>query len=115
MIDTEDLREYANQIRASGGNADTQAADRLDEAAEAIETLRKQLPESMEHCTIRFIECEHGHGRLTADNWASHGCDACLIAELRWQNRAMIDTLIEVITAFSALEGTFERLKPWLK
>jgi hypothetical protein len=39
--------------------------------------LRKQLPDGMQHCTIRFKECEHGHGWLTADNWVQHGCPTC--------------------------------------
>lgn len=47
-------------------------------AAEAErDRLQKQLPESMQHCTILFKECEKGHGWLTATNWIQHGCPTC--------------------------------------
>lgn len=39
--------------------------------------LRAQLPETMQHCTIQFKECELGHGWLTATNWVQHGCPTC--------------------------------------
>jgi hypothetical protein len=42
-----------------------------------IARLKAQLPEGMQECTIRFIECPVGHGRLTAANWVDHGCDTC--------------------------------------
>lgn len=38
---------------------------------------RAQLPDSMQDCTIRFIKCESGHGRLMADNWIDSGCPWC--------------------------------------
>jgi hypothetical protein len=44
---------------------------------EEVAALKEQLPEGMTHCTIRFIECPKGHGRLTADNWVDHGCGVC--------------------------------------
>lgn len=40
------------------------------------------VPEGMEHCHIRFKECDVGHGRLTSDNWVQHGCSTCRISEL---------------------------------
>lgn len=49
---------------------------------DALSRLSAQLPESIKHCTIRFKECEKGHGRLTADNWVDHGCPWCEIARL---------------------------------
>lgn len=62
----------------------------IDEQAEMITTLqsqitalKSQLPEGMEHCTIRFIECPVGHGRLTADNWAKSECLYCQITAIK--------------------------------
>lgn len=46
-----------------------------------IRELESKLPEGMKHCTIRFKECEKGHGRLTADNWIDNGCPWCRIRE----------------------------------
>jgi hypothetical protein len=45
--------------------------------------LRDQLPDGMKHCTIKFIECPVGHGRLTATNWVQHECFICEINALR--------------------------------
>ena len=39
--------------------------------------LRRQLPPTMQNCTIVFKECEFGHHWLTATNWAGHGCPWC--------------------------------------
>jgi predicted nucleic acid-binding Zn-ribbon protein len=50
-----------------------------------IPNLRAQLPDGMEHCTILFKECEHGHGWLTATNWVQHGCPTCERNTLRTQ------------------------------
>jgi hypothetical protein len=51
------------------------------EDVEALEAenkkLKAQLPEQMQECTIRFKECEAGHGWLTADNWIDHSCFIC--------------------------------------
>jgi len=47
-----------------------------------IKELEAQLPAGMAHCTIRFRECEKGHGWLTADNWVQHRCPTCTIKEL---------------------------------
>ena len=48
-----------------------------------LERLRAQLPDGMQYCTIQFLECEKGHGRLTATNWVKHGCDTCEIERLQ--------------------------------
>lgn len=78
-----DLQTQLDQLRAA-------QADLRVIANEAVERLRASLPESMEGCTIRFIECPLGHGRLTATNWVPTGCLACeltagnaLLAEVR--------------------------------
>lgn len=49
--------------------------------SQRIAELEAQLPDEMQHCTIRFIECPVGHGRLTATNWVDNGCPYCKIAE----------------------------------
>lgn len=48
-----------------------------------VDCLKKQLPDGMKDCTIRFIECTKGHGWLTADNWVQHSCSQCKIELLR--------------------------------
>lgn len=57
--------------------------DVIEEAADEIESLRAQLPDGMEHCTIQFKECPEGHGHLTATNWVQHDCAQCEIQRLR--------------------------------
>src|SRR6185436_14415139 len=52
-----------------------------------------QLPVGMEHCTIVFKECEHGHGRLTAKNWIDHGCQTCEINGLKQEISDQRDTI----------------------
>lgn len=54
-----------------------------------IDKLTEQLPEEMEHCTIRYLKCVHGHGWLTATNWVQHGCPTCEIGTLRVALEAM--------------------------
>lgn len=57
---------------------DVQELERVvDEQSERITELRSRLPVGMKHCTIQFIECPEGHGRLTAKNWIDHGCTTC--------------------------------------
>lgn len=53
------------------------AVKHLDAASLEIKQLKAQLLEGMQHCTIRFIECPVGHGRLSADNWIDNGCPTC--------------------------------------
>lgn len=69
-------------------------------AADEIERLQRQLPEGMGHCTIRFLQCEKGHGRLTADNWIDHGCQHCEVARLieanqAWHRRVLLGAALE--------------------
>lgn len=47
------------------------------ELTREIEQLRSQLPEGMEHCTIRCLSCPVGHSWLTATNWIQHDCPTC--------------------------------------
>ena len=52
-------------------------------------TTNPQLPEEMQDCTIRFIKCDVGHGRLTATNWEEKGCPWCLIDKLKLANEGL--------------------------
>lgn len=47
----------------------------------------RKLPEGMEHRSIRFLECEKGHGRLIASNWIDGGCNRCEIERLKATKR----------------------------
>jgi hypothetical protein len=58
-------------------------------AVAEVERLRCHLPQGMEHCTIRFKECDKGHGRLVADNWVDHGCHVCERDQLRERVREL--------------------------
>jgi hypothetical protein len=59
----------------------------LIERVEALEAecsrLQAQLPSEMQDCTILFVECEKGHGRLTAKNWVGRDCHWCAIEKLK--------------------------------
>jgi hypothetical protein len=48
-----------------------------------LEERSNQLPPEMQDCTIRFIACEKGHGRLTATNWIDPGCQQCRLDAIR--------------------------------
>lgn len=56
---------------------------------EAYEKLQKQLPESMQNCTILFKGCPLGHGWLTATNWVPFECPTCERDKLRNAIRAL--------------------------
>lgn len=55
----------------------------LDALQAEWDALKKQLPDEMQHCTIRFVECAVGHGSLTADNWIKHPCAICELDALK--------------------------------
>ncbi len=57
-------------------------ADAFDALLAETIALEARLPDGMKHCTIQFIECPAGHGRLTAANWVRTGCPWCRIAHL---------------------------------
>lgn len=74
--------------------------------ASDYDALAAQLPEGMKHCTIQFIECPVGHGRLTATNWVQHGCDTCRIRALEAAARMAHEALKAVwIKTGEGLEG----------
>ena len=87
MTIAEHLRAIADEFDALLSTLD---ADKPNKAAESdgalrerIKQLESQLPDGMKHCTIQFIECPVGHGRLTATNWVDHGCPSCEIKRLK--------------------------------
>ena len=51
-------------------------------AEQKIKELEAQLPEGMEHCTLRYEACPVGHGWLTATNWVKVECPWCRIKGL---------------------------------
>lgn len=73
---TADERRYLNMPGSQTWPDITRKALRI------IDQLTAQLPPEMQRCTIRFIECPVGHGRLTATNWVDGGCPHCRIREL---------------------------------
>ncbi len=83
-------------------------------AVAVIESLKKQLPGDMEHCTIRFIRCERGHGRLIAMNWRDKGCLHCEIkslqaevAELRMESDMVKESIKDEIACLPKHSGTY--------
>lgn len=67
------------------------AQERIAELEEEVNKLQKQLPESMQECTIVVKHCPVGHAWLTATNWIQHECPTCERNKLR----AEIDRLEE--------------------
>ena len=98
--------------------------EELDELAAAKEALinkyrstrsqalkvHAQLPEEMQDCTVRFVECPEGHGRLIAADWVDPGCPSCTIRALRKK----LDTLSSDPTLSSTkgdLSGSLVEIK----
>jgi hypothetical protein len=52
-----------------------------------IERLESQLPDGMKDCTILYLECPKGHGRLTGANWVQRECHWCEIERLELEVR----------------------------
>ena len=69
-------------------------AETAAKQAAELERLQAQLPDGMKHCTITFVECEVGHGRLTATNWLDHGCQQCVIDRLREREREALGLIL---------------------
>lgn len=79
-----DLQKYAPVTATNGENPVATMMPDMDgrwlfddDVEQSIKGLKSQLPASMQNCTIQFKECEKGHGRLTATNWAVAGCYVC--------------------------------------
>lgn len=71
------------------------AAAALRRQQQEVEKLLAQLPDEMKYCTILFIKCEKGHGRLTATNWIDHGCQQCEIAALHARLERASDPVVD--------------------
>lgn len=69
------------KVVGEGDRLAKKLANQLLDSSEEARRLRYQLPESMQDCTIKFIECEQGHGRLVATNWVDSGCPYCQLAD----------------------------------
>jgi hypothetical protein len=67
-----------------------QVAMERDAAIRERDTIRKQLPPTMQNCTIVFKECDFGHAWLTATNWAGHGCPWCKQDSLATERHAAL-------------------------
>ena len=73
VVESDDALSTARKTAVENENAALRAK---------VEKLTAQLPPEMQNCTIRFVECVHGHGRLTAANWIDIGCETCVVSEL---------------------------------
>ena len=60
----------------------TTATDEEAQLRARVAKLEAQLPVQMPDATIVFVECVHGHGRLTATNWVQYECPTCRIRAL---------------------------------
>ena len=49
----------------------------VDKLRAQLATVWAQLRSEMQECTIRFISCHLGHGRLIGTNWVDTGCTFC--------------------------------------
>ena len=58
-----------------------------------IRSLKAQIPEGMQDCTIIFEECPVGHGSLRGTNWIKHECAFCKINKLEKEHAAMKEAL----------------------
>ena len=67
-------------------------AYRIAELEQELAEAREQLPEEMQDCTIEFISCPVGHGRLIATNWLDTGCQTC-------KNQKLHDALVLIGSA----------------
>jgi len=80
--------------------------DRIAELEAERDRLRGQLPEEMQHCTIRYLQCDKGHGRLTAANWIDHGCYVC---KLESRAPAMTEAERRTCEAVASLVHRYDR------
>ena len=76
------LRQCAYEIDALHAAYSHSQQQFLDGEKER-DTLRSQLPDDMQNCTIVLERCDVGHGQLTATNWVKHPCPYCKIDTLR--------------------------------
>jgi hypothetical protein len=88
---TDAIAFYARSV--TGALGEVVAADAARGFEREIATLLAQLPEGMKDCTIVFVACPKGHGRLTATNWTPHECQVCREMELLEQIQDLKDEI----------------------
>ena len=106
----ERLRAH-NKVLCDNQHDHVRYCTRIHEQEAEIERLTAQLPDGMKHCTIRFIECEKGHGRLTAANWVDTGCQSCEIERLRDEIEGLRADLMIAGGKFAEVMDENERLR----
>ena len=79
LVELANLINDANNLHAAYSHSQQQFLDGEKER----DTLRSQLPDDMQNCTIVLERCDVGHGQLTATNWVKHPCTYCKIDTLR--------------------------------
>jgi len=75
--------ETASAMMAQDREALRQALSDVLGWVDRVAELKAQLPDGMKDCTIEFIECPVGHGRLWAKNWKYRECLCCHIIKLK--------------------------------
>src|SRR6187399_2290680 len=100
-----------NKVLCDNQHDHVRYCTRIHEQEAEIERLTAQLPDGMKHCTIRFIECEKGHGRLTAANWVDTGCQSCEIERLRDEIEGLRADLMIAGGKFAEVMDENERLR----
>lgn len=93
------MSETSDSERVEKFVAELHAKCRTDLAREKerAKEILAQLPEGMQHCTIRFKSCKKGHGWLTADNWVQHGCPTCERDALADRLRVAREAMEEIV------------------
>lgn len=77
------LVQDIEQLRRAMRAAEVASKASIASLEAEVQRLRAQLPEGMQHCTIRFVECSRGHGRLVATYWVESLCRQCEVERLR--------------------------------
>ena len=102
--------EYATEEHAKILVINADLRKRIAELEAENERRLGQLPDSMKDCTIRYIECDIGHGRLKAENWVDPEwpCPSCYIAKLEAENerlRSLLNRAKPYIEAYEEATG----------
>jgi len=74
--------EHNEKILGSYKTDENYFLEKIQSLEQRLSQAEAQLPEGMKHCTIKFLECEKGHGRLIANNWIDQGCHWCRLSHL---------------------------------
>jgi hypothetical protein len=101
MLEIARLRAENERLREAGVGYSQQTVDALTKERD---TLRSQLPDDMQNCTIVLERCDVGHGWLHATNWMKHRCPYC-----------KIDTLRELVRDAFSRKGDMMHDHDWLQ